>query len=68
MEAIKKLRAECVRHYVKRRNTPEHAEIIVGNKEEQIRHIYKCIQDGKDVGYAPLSNPLGIQFEQDDNP
>ena len=67
MDAINELRAECVRHYVKRRNTPAQAEIIVGNKEEQIRHIYQCIQEGKEVGYAPRSNPLGIQFEQDDN-
>lgn len=64
---VERMRAECVRHYVERRNSPAHAEIIVGNKEEQICHIYKCIQEGKKVGYAPPSNPLGIQFEQDDN-
>ena len=61
------MRAECVRHYVKRRNSPEQAEVIVPKDEAEIRRIYECIQEGKEVGYAPLSNPLGIQFEQDDN-
>lgn len=67
MVSIEEMRAECVRHYVERRNPPAHAEIIVGNKEEQIRHIHNCIQEGKEVGYAPPSNPLGIQYEKDDN-
>lgn len=61
------MRAECVRHYVKRRNSPEQAEVIVPKDEAEIRRIYECIQEGKEVGYSPLSNPLGIQFEQDDN-
>jgi len=41
---IEEMRAVCVAHYVERRNSPEHAEVIVGNKEEQIRHIFDCIQ------------------------
>ena len=64
---VEEMRAECVRHYVKRRNSPEQAEVIVPKDEAEIRRIYECIQEGKEVGYAPLSNPLGIQFEQDDN-
>lgn len=64
---VEKMRAECVRHYVERRNTPDHADLIVPKDEAEIRRIYECIQEGKEVGYSPLSNPLGIQFEQDDN-
>ena len=64
---VEEMRAECVRHYVKRRNSPEQAEVIVPKDEGEIRRIYECIQEGKEVGYSPLSNPLGIQFEQDDN-
>ena len=64
---VEEMRAECVRHYVKRRNSPEQAEVIVPKDEREIRRIYECIQEGKEVGYSPLSNPLGIQFEQDDN-
>lgn len=64
---VEEMRAECVRHYVKRRNSPEQAEVIVPKDEAEIRRIYECIQEGKEVGYSPLSNPLGIQFEQDDN-
>lgn len=41
---IEEMRAVCVAHYVERRNSPEHAEVIVGNKEEQIHHIFDCIQ------------------------
>lgn len=64
---VERMRAECVRHYVERRHTPAHADLIVPKDEDEIRRIYGCIQEGKEVGYAPLSNPLGIQFEQDDN-
>ena len=64
---VEEMRAECVRHYVKRRHTPDHADLIVPKDEAEIRRIYQCIQEGKEVGYSPLSNPLGIQFEQDDN-
>ena len=64
---VEEMRAECVRHYVKRRNSPEQAEVIVPKDEAEIRRIYECIQEGKERGYAPPSNPLGIQFEQDDN-
>ena len=64
---VEEMRAECVRHYVKRRHSPDHADLIVPKDEAEIRRIYECIQEGKEVGYAPLSNPLGIQFEQDDN-
>ena len=64
---VEEMRAECVRHYVERRHTPDHADLIVPKDEAEIRRIYECIQEGKERGYAPPSNPLGIQFEQDDN-
>lgn len=64
---VERMRAECVRHYVERRHTLAHADLIVPKNEDEIRRIYGHIQEGKEVGYAPLSNPLGIQFEQDDN-
>ena len=64
---VEEMRAECVRHYVERRHTPDHADLIVPKDEAEIRRIYEYIQEGKERGYAPPSNPLGIQFEQDDN-
>ena len=64
---VERMRAECVRHYVERRHTPAHADLIVPKDEDEIRRIYGYIQEGKTVGYTPLSNPLGIQFEKDDN-
>jgi hypothetical protein len=42
---IKEMRAECVRHYVERRNTPDHADLIVPKDEDEICRIYGCIQE-----------------------
>ncbi len=64
---VEEMRAECVRHYVERGHSPAHADLIVPKDEDEVRRIYGCIQEEKEIGYAPLSNPLGIQFEKDDN-
>ena len=42
---VEKMRAECIRHYVERRHTPAHAELIVPKDETEIRRIYGCIQE-----------------------
>lgn len=42
---IEKMRAECVRHYVERGNTPAHAEEYVPKDEAEVRRIYGCIQE-----------------------
>ena len=65
---VEEMRAECVRHYVKRRNSPEQAEVIVPKDEAEVRRIYGCIQKEKEWGQIAPSNPMGIHFEQDDNP
>ena len=52
------MRAECIRHYVERRHTPAHAELIIPKDETEIRRIYKCIQKEKERGYAPPPNPF----------
>ena len=67
MEAINEMRAECVRHYAGRRHSPDHAELIVPKDEAEIRRIYGCIQKEKEWEQTAPSNPLGIQYEQDDN-
>ena len=45
MEAIKEMRAECIRHYVERRHTPDHAELIVPKDEAVILYTYEKIQE-----------------------
>ena len=64
---VERMRAECVRHYVERRHTPAHADLIVPKNEDEIRRIFGCIQEEKKWKTNTHSNPLGIQFEQDDN-
>ena len=43
---VEELRAECVRHYVERRNTPDHADLIVPKDEAGILYTYEKIQEG----------------------
>ena len=50
MVSIERMRAECVRHYVERRHSPEHADLIVPKDEAEIRRIYECIQEEKKRG------------------
>ena len=68
METINKLRAECVRYYVDKGYPLDHCEMYVPKDEAEIRRIYGCIQKEKEWEQTAPSNPLGIQFEQDDNP
>ena len=42
---VEELRAECVRHYVERRNTPDHADLIVHKDEAGILYTYEKIQE-----------------------
>lgn len=58
MVSIEEMRAECVRHYVERRNTPEHAELIVPKDESAIRRIYAYIQERKKQGYTQGTQPF----------
>lgn len=67
MEAINKQRAECVRYYVEKGYSLAHAEEYVPQDEAEVRRIYGCIQKEKEWVSDTPSNPLGIQFEQDDN-
>ena len=67
MEVINEMRAECVRYYVERGHSPAHADLIVPKDEAEIRRIYECIQKEKEWGQIVPSNPLGIQFENNDN-
>ena len=41
---VEEMRAVCVAHYVERGHSPAHAELIIGNDEEEIRRIFGCIQ------------------------
>jgi len=41
---VEEMRAVCVAHYVERRHTPAHADLIVPKDESEIRRIYDCIQ------------------------
>ena len=41
--------------------------MYVPKDEAEIRRIYECIQEEKKWKTNTHSNPLGIQFEQDDN-
>ena len=67
MEAINKQRAECVRYYVEKGYSLAHAEEYVPKDEAEVYRIYGCIQKEKEWVFDTFSNPLGIQFEQDDN-
>ena len=67
MEAINKMRAECLRYYVGRRHSPDHADLIVPKDETEVRRIHEYIQKEKEWASDTPSNPPGIQFEQDDN-
>ena len=42
---VAEMRAECIRHYVERRHTPDHAELIVPKDEAELRRIYGRIQE-----------------------
>ena len=68
MVSTEQMRAECVRYYVERGYTPAHAGEYVPKDEAEVRRIYGCIQEEKEWEQTAPSNPLGIQFEQDDNP
>ena len=57
MEAIKHLRAECVRHYVERCHSPAHADLIVPKDEAEVRRIYGRIQEEMEKAIS-LSIPL----------
>ena len=52
---IEEMRAVCVTHYVERGHSPDHAEMIVGNDEREIRRIYDCIQEeqGRKIKLIP---------------
>jgi hypothetical protein len=50
---IEEMRAVCVTHYVERGHSPDHAEMIVGNDEREIRRIYDCIQKEQEVKQIP---------------
>ena len=67
METINKLRTECVRYYVEKGYPLDHCELYVPKDEDEIRRIFGCIQEEKKWKTNTHSNPLGIQFEQDDN-
>ena len=41
---VEEMRAVCVTHYVERRHTAAHADLIVPKDESEIRRIYGCIQ------------------------
>ena len=45
MEAIKEMRAECIRHYVERRHTPDHADLIVPKDEPEVLRLCAQIQE-----------------------
>ena len=64
---LTQMRAECVRHYVERGHSPAHADLIVPKDETEVRRIHEYIQKEKEWASDTPSNPLGIQFEQDDN-
>ena len=58
MVSLEEMRAECVRHYVERRHSPAHADLIVPTDESKIRRIYACIQEEKKTGYTQGPNPF----------
>ena len=42
---VEMMRAECIRHYVERRHTPDHADLIVPKDEAGILYTYEKIQE-----------------------
>jgi hypothetical protein len=61
---FEEMRAVCVAHYVERRHTPAHADLIVPKDEEEIRRIYKCIQEEQERGH--FEQPNGFPFLLDE--
>ena len=55
---VEQMRAECIRHYVGRRHSPEHAEIIIPKDEKEVRRIYACIQEEEERGTFESPNPF----------
>ena len=64
MESIEEMRAVCVAHYVERRHTPAHADLIIPKDEKEIRRIYKCIQEEQERGY--FEYPTAFPFLLDE--
>ena len=62
---LEKMRAVCVAHYVERRHTPAHADLIVPKDEEEIRRIYKCIQEEQERGYFNHPNAFPFLFDEE---
>ena len=65
---ISTMRAESVRYYVDKGYPLSLAEEYVPKDEAEVCRIYVCIQEEKKWKANTHSNPMGIQFEQDDNP
>ena len=65
MEAINEMRAECLRYYVGRRHSPDHADLIVPKDEAEIRRIYGCIQKEEEIGYTPPPNPFSNLLDEE---
>lgn len=40
MESIEEMRVVCVAHYVERRHTPAHADLIVPKDEEEMKSAF----------------------------
>ena len=57
MEAIKTMRAECVRHYVDKGYSPEWAERVIYANRKLLPSIYAIIQaeqQGSKIPYPPI--------------
>ena len=65
MESIEEMRVVCVAHYVERGYTPAYAESYIGNKESEIRRIYKCIQEEQERGYFEYQNAFPFLFDEE---
>ena len=55
---VERMHAECVRHYVERRHTPAHSDLIVPKDEDEIRRIYACIQEEKEKKVKQIPRPI----------
>lgn len=53
---IEEMRAACVAHYVERRYSLAHADMIVPMDEEEIRRIYDCIQKEQEQMRQPQTD------------
>ena len=62
MEAIKKMRADCVRHYIDRGYSPEWAERVIYANRKLIPSIYSIIQ-AEQQGTAPPYPPIEVDEE-----